>query len=272
MKKNIIILLLFLVVGISHITINVVEAKSEKLEIKVDYIDENAKDSHCIYWGSEIALYVFDDSSSKKMNNNIQWNITSDNNNHLEVYTEEYKTGSGDDAIRIYAPYGYCDDIQIQAVSSNNKTKSNIYKLNISDGTEWNGESYFTFSANKPADVNISGNEPITKEKWDSTNGSYSIIIPHNLYKIEGYRFKHWEDDKGKAYYPDDKLSVSILDSPAYYELHAVWEKDIKHNKKKSNIIGNRSDDKHIIIVFVSAVTALIICIGIVLRLKNRKN
>ena len=271
MKKSITILLFFLLIGIFSKSFHIVASKAEKLEIKVAYIDENSKDFHSIYWGSKIALYVSVDSSLSDKDNNIQWNITSENKYPLEVYTKEYMTDSGQDAIQIYAPYGYCDNIQIQAVSTKNKTRSNIYKLNISDGTEWNGKNFFTFDANKPADVDIEGKDPSPKENWDSVTGKYSITIPKNSYKIDGYTFQYWTDNEGKVYRPDEKLVVSVLNSPAYYELHAVWEKDKTDIRKNSNTIYNTNSSMYIMMLIGAISVLILMCIIAVVGFKYRK-
>ena len=103
---------------------------------------------------------------------------------------------------------------------------------------EQNGKSFFNLYANEPKNANVEENKPNIKEKWNSTSENYSITIPKNSYKINGYTFTHWKDNRENIYYPDEELSVSVSNSPTFYDLYAVWEKvDIIVEKKKISLI-----------------------------------
>lgn len=232
--KIVYIIKLFLItilIGVINNPINIQAEENQdvvaNIELNYDYIPKNGSNAHNLTWGSDIGISAkvlySDGMVASNEDSKVTWTVSSVLNNTVQVATTEYVNLDGQESLEIYAPYNYCDELVITACLANNTDIQATYQLKVIDGTEWNGTNFFKFLANEPKGTDVSGKAPKVKETWDVKEKAYSVVLPENLYKVKGYRFRYWEDNLGKQYKPGETLTVSVKDV-SYYSLKAAWK------------------------------------------------
>lgn len=221
-KRCIELILLFFVILVSfNLSRTEIFAKTtnESVKIEIDYCDENTSKPDILYWGSEVGL-----SAKTSLDTEIKWKVSNDGSKDIEASTKEYRNSEGNSCISVYAPFGYCDELTISAISEEDEKKLATYSLKIEDGTKWNGATFFEFDMNVPEEKQLDGEIPQIEEQWDVNTQKYTIVLPDIVSSVDGYTFVGWKDKKGKVHQPGETLSVTYRDT-VYYTIYAEWEK-----------------------------------------------
>ncbi|MCI8410606.1 MAG: InlB B-repeat-containing protein [Lachnospiraceae bacterium] len=202
--------------------------KANEITIGCDFIPKNGSDDHNLTWGSCMGLYAISNVGNQDNNTKIKWNVESTLGSEVTVSISEYKTSKGYDAVKIYAPFGYCDTLSVTAYLESDNSILEKYELNIIDGTNWNGKHFFQFYSGKTDGFTVKGTEPEFFEEWDVQSQTYTISFPENSYQVDKLEFLHWKDEKGNIYQPGEKLTVSYT-GEAFYPIYAVWGKNVNY-------------------------------------------
>ena len=96
----------------------------QAVKIEVDFCDENTSKANTLYWGSELGLLAKNTSDKK-----IKWKISNDGSKEIELLTTEYSDKKGNRCVKLYAPFGYCDNLTIAAISEKSKKILATYSL-----------------------------------------------------------------------------------------------------------------------------------------------
>lgn len=208
----------------------------QAVKIEVDFCDENTSKANTLYWGSELGLSAKNTSDKK-----IKWKISNDGSKEIELLTTEYSDKKGNRCIKLYAPFGYCDDLTIAAISEKSKKVLATYSLKVVNGTKWNGETFFEFDMNIPEEKQLDGDKTQINEQWDIDTQQYKITLPEPSCKVEGYTFIGWRDKNGKVYKPNEELSVKYTGESVYYTICAEWRK----NNSSTNVTAQPEEKKN---------------------------
>lgn len=209
------------------------KATDQSVKIDIDYCDENTSKPDILYWGSEVGL-----SAKISSDTGVEWKILNDGSKDIEVSTMEYCNSEGESCIRVYAPFGYCDELTITAIAEDDESNFDTYSLKIEDGTKWNGRTFFEFDMNVPEEKQLDGEAPQIEEQWDVGTQKYTIVLPDIFCRVDGYTFVGWKDKNGKLYQPKETLSVTYGDT-VYYTIYAEWE---KNNSSVSQTVGHKEE------------------------------
>lgn len=101
---------------------------NESVRIDIDFCGENTSRSDILFWGSEVGL-----SAKVSYNTGIEWSISNDGSKDIEVSTIEYQNKNGDSCIKVYAPFGYCDQLTITAAAKDDSKIFDTYSLRVED-------------------------------------------------------------------------------------------------------------------------------------------
>lgn len=197
---------------------------TEKMEISIGAIPKNGSTETCLLCGSSIEFNVVflaaDGSLLKEDSTNVVWEVSQKDGTDVHA---AYTVLNNNRKLRLYAPYGYAENLEIKAYVKDQDNMVATYNIETAENAEMTGSTFFRFDMNTDSE-NVSISE--TKEVWNVAEKTYTVTLPTiNASNIDAQYFAGWKDSDGVVYSAGEAITMLYKNNETFHTFTAEWTK-----------------------------------------------